>query len=600
MANETPVYVCEERTLNGKHGVLTCTLRVGTQAGRHVHEPAKMILKGTYLRERSRLHKFLDVFGFLGGALMILAIAWILWPQNTPNYIHVDASVAPAEIVTGAASTLTFRYENTSKSPLTDARVHFAYPAHFVVGDITTDQPEQTVTGNSIYLGEIPPGGYGFVHLAGTMFGDVGGEQIFTTEFAYQYGDKQTVDTKTIEHKFSPTRSSLALELHLPEHLVRGQTINGSITYANNGTITFPDLHIIPSWPDGFKLKTSSVSSKDGTWDVKGIEPGETGEVTFSGTFGKSEDAAFSFAPSFIFSDASYKQETLAATMTLLPSPITINLNTDADVLTPGGKLAATIILENQSDYSVHDVTVSIQGDSNVFSSSSAKTTITETIAPHTTQTVNLSLPVRSSLAKSSATTHPTGSVQAFVDFSFDAGGDTIASNAESDAITLPMTTPVSLSAFARYYAPSGDQLGRGPLPPIVGEGTSYWIFWNLTGTVNEITNAHIEAALPTNVTLTGRSSVSTGSALTLEDGSVVWNVGSLPATLSTGQVVGAAFEVKLTPTADQVGTMPILLNTTRLTATDGFTKALVGGSAKAVTTQTWNDATALPFATVE
>lgn len=600
MAQETPTYVCEDvPQKNGKDSVLVCTLRIGTQASRHLHEPARMILKGTYGKDRPRLHKLLDILGLLSIVGVFLLTAWILWPQKTPDFIRVDASVAPTEIVTGADSTLTFRYENTSKTELKNARVQLGYPAHFVVGDVTSDTGEP-LTPDVISLGTIPPGGYGYLHIRGTMFGDVGGKQTFATSFTYQYGQNDQEDTKTIEHTFSPARSSLALELHLPDHLVRSQTINGSIVYTNKGTLTFPNLMIVPAWPDGFKLKTTSLSTKNGTWDVKGIAPGETGEITFTGTFGKSEDAAFSFAPSFSFSDASYKQETLASTIGLLPSPLALSINPDADVLTPGAKLPTKVTLENQSDYSVHDVTITLSGDANVFSTQTAKTELKEAIPPRTTQTVDLMLPVRTSLSKSSATTHPTGKVQAYVDFSFDAGEDTIVSNTESDAVTLPMTTPVALSVFSRYYTEGGDQLGRGSLPPIVGEATTYWIFWNLTGTVNEITRVHIEAALPSNVTLTGRSSVSTGTALTLDDGSAVWDIDSLPATLSTGKIVGAAFEVKLTPTADQIGTTPMLINTTRLTATDGFTKSLVAGSAKAVTTQTWNDAIALPFATVE
>ena len=53
------------------------------------------------------------------------------------------------------------------------------------------------------------------------------------------------------------------------------------------------------------------------------------------------------------------------------------------------------------------------------------------------------------------------------------------------DAAELPVATEVAMQNSIRYYTEEGDQLGRGPLPPQVGETTKYWVFVQITNTTN-------------------------------------------------------------------------------------------------------------------
>lgn len=594
-----PEIICEPGQ-GTKRNLLYCTFAVGRQAGRHVHEPARMILKGTYFKDRSPLHKILDAVAALFVIATIGLIGFLVWPRSTPERIHVSSSVAPVEVITGGNSTLTFRYENQSQETLRDVRVNFEFPEHFLLKEIS-GETATAIGSQEFTLGDIPIDGYGFIHVNGTMFGDVGGEQIFQTTFAYTYSDDNKTDTKTSEHSFKPTKSTLVLNLELPKNLVSFQEVSGQITYTNTGDVTFPSLSIAPSWPKSFALLQSLPVLSSGKFNVKGVEPGETGIITFTGRLGTADDSTFIFGPSFVFGDQSYTQDQLSQIVGIIPSPLTITQTVHESTLTPGGQATIDLTLENVSAWPISNIQTAIKFDSSYLSTAKTIAPV-KTLAPGDKSTVTVELPIKANVARTaSSTSNIVITVQSSATFDFEIDGQKVSTNTTGNTTETKLTSPIAISAFGRYYAPSGDQLGRGPLPPLVGETTKYWIFWNISGTTNDLSNVQIEADLGPGVTLTGRQSVSVGSAVQQSGNSVTWSTGSIKPTLPTGStIIGIAFEVAVTPSASMVDTSPKLIGVTQITAHDEFTGATVARSASAVTTYLSNDPLAVPYGKVE
>jgi len=130
------------------------------------------------------------------------------------------------------------------------------------------------------------------------------------------------------------------------------------------------------------------------------------------------------------------------------------------------------------------------------------------------------------------------------------------------------------LDSLVRYYTQEGDQLGLGPLPPKVGGETTYWIFWSINNNLNDLSDVSVSATLPPNVFWTGKMSVTLGQ-LTYNSArrQVNWKVGEVGH--YTGEdwpKQGVAFEVVLTPTAEQVGSEAALLDQVKFFGEDKFT----------------------------
>lgn len=136
--------------------------------------------------------------------------------------------------------------------------------------------------------------------------------------------------------------------------------------------------------------------------------------------------------------------------------------------------------------------------------------------------------------------------------------------------VPIPIGTLLTLSAESRYYTQEGDQLGRGPLPPIVGQETKYWALITISNSTNNIRNLNFSAILPNHVSFTGRASVSHDGmpAYNETNRKITW---SLPQ-LNAHDTAGIYMELALTPSESQAGTSPKLLESISISAQDDFT----------------------------
>jgi hypothetical protein len=144
----------------------------------------------------------------------------------------------------------------------------------------------------------------------------------------------------------------------------------------------------------------------------------------------------------------------------------------------------------------------------------------------------------------------------------------------KSDTREDKFNSDLVLASAARYYTEEGDQLGIGHLPPAAGKTTKYWIFWSVDNNLNDVSGVSVSAALPPNVSWTGKISVSLGE-LNYDSvkRAVVWKVGDVlhyAGEISPKQ--GVAFEVALTPTADEIGSELTLLDKIKIYGKDNFT----------------------------
>ena len=139
-------------------------------------------------------------------------------------------------------------------------------------------------------------------------------------------------------------------------------------------------------------------------------------------------------------------------------------------------------------------------------------------------------------------------------------------------ANTLPpvtSTAELTVNNDIYYTSPQGDQLGIGPVPPIVGVPTSYWVFWKVKSNGN-FQNLVFSAYLPKGVELgSGRSPITGDFSYNPTARQVVWK---LPALESQNDNYNLGFEIQLTPTATQVGQVLPLLTKTRYYAEDTLT----------------------------
>ncbi|MBI2485312.1 hypothetical protein HYW18_04175 [Candidatus Uhrbacteria bacterium] len=553
----------------------------------------------------------LTLFGIVIGTLASAAFVIFFGPARIIDQVDFTASVAPTEIRSGSPSTLLMEWQNTSKEELRDANITFLYPDHFLVqnlyfGGIETDQ-------QTIRVGTIPPGGSGAVKIRGVMFGDVGGQQSFTTTLSGRYGKWNRRVQKSVTHDFVPGASALAISDTLPDTLVSGQDVEGVIMVANTSTIDFGAIAIRSRRTDfGFVAHDGDVRTRqeDGTvtWIIPSLKAASTRTLRVLGRApNRTEESVeqWGFEAAFTFENSTYAQGKTVHDFRLIPSPLSANLEADHTFLNPGTDFSAHVTFKNIGEETLENIVYILEARSPFFAARDGEGTVYDraknrwrveadlprTLEPGEEVSARVRLPVRLSIPASSVQTHErlTGTVQSGASFALRSSGISI--EVRSRELVLPITSPIALSSFGRYATAQGDQLGRGPLPPSVGEETRYWVFWNIAGTTNPIKNIVVEGTLPPYARFTGKQTISAGARVAKEGEYVRWKIPELAPNFAPGSPrAGAAFEIGVTPNEAHLGRPLSVLDEITLTGIDAVTGEIVRAFGARVTTNLPDD----------
>jgi len=134
----------------------------------------------------------------------------------------------------------------------------------------------------------------------------------------------------------------------------------------------------------------------------------------------------------------------------------------------------------------------------------------------------------------------------------------------------IKIISDLSVKAAIYFHSPQGDQLGIGPVPPIVGIPTTYWLIVKAVNNGNELKDFVFSAKLPDNVELNNEQSLLAGKfTYNKESRRLLWQIDSLA---PAGGDYIANFALVLTPSITQVGHNASLLSSVQFHAQDIFT----------------------------
>ncbi len=152
----------------------------------------------------------------------------------------------------------------------------------------------------------------------------------------------------------------------------------------------------------------------------------------------------------------------------------------------------------------------------------------------------------------------------------------------------MSLNSDASFKAEARYFDQDGAPLGSGPLPPKVGETTSYRVLWLITNGLHDLEDISVSTTLPSNVEWDDFSSADLGSVV-FDTGTrtVRWTVSNMP---NDVQTVRASFSLSITPTDEEVGEFIKLTTGSSLQARDGETGSAIERQNDELTTELETD----------
>ncbi len=536
-------------------------------------------------------------------------------PTFTGDAVSIDMN-APVSVTAAEEMSIVFAVENGEAVDLKNAELTMQFPSNFSVSAV---QPAAVnAAGNAWDIGTVSTNGREKITIQGSFIGTPGTAGVFTARLSYFPANFNAQFQATEEFTVLITESSLTVALDVPTKILSGKQASYSAIVTNNSSSTIYRPWLALTIPETISIISYDPAPDDADdlqWEIAELNPGSSYTVTWQGTTTGDEGVMRELAVRAGTYGSSGTAITLVeeSSIIFLANPqlaltLTVSGADDEYRASFGETLEYALQYQNGSDVRINDATIQIvidddkglldwEGLTDVHNGSVESGTITWTpdeiealaaIAPGDEGAIIFSIPVQDN------TTVSADSEQAYTIISSatarsesipDLDGDSL--EVSSNTVTVLMNTRLDLRVEGRYYSDEYIPVGEGPLPPVVGEQTTYQIYWYINNNINQVTDVTVRATLPDEAAWTGVSSRSAGD-LTYDSSSrtITWTINKIPS--GVGQTIAeleANFAVQIEPTAADVGTAMTLLEQTTITARDSVTGTNLKTNAGLITT---------------
>ncbi|MFH1947151.1 MAG: hypothetical protein ABIJ23_03290 [Candidatus Magasanikbacteria bacterium] len=521
--------------------------------------------------------------------LITASLCWYYYNPDVVDQIDLSLNSSSSRIISGDYVTYSIKYKNNSDEKLVDVMLFLNLPPGFIVDKIEPIEIYQEKN-HSFDLKELLKNEAGGIAISGWYYDTPHQETHVTTELIYRQEERKTKEVKMVNLIQIHRDSYLELVIEANDSILNAGTIPIQLKLINNGQQTIKGISLPLNLNTGLELsdfQTDQGEIKANHWLIDKIDPGE--EIILNAQL-KSQlstndtKADLIFTPEITVNDVVIKQNTTNKELSILHPRLELTAVWDNTAgLSPGEKITLNLNIKNQGDTTLNNLQIYLPipvglVNSDLLTSLNPGTWRDNTffidknslpnldiIKPGETKEVNLSIPISS---------YPQGSNDLLLSLFPRIKSEVTnlpGANFETSTETQPIKigTQLNLKAESRYYTAEGDQLGRGSLPPQVDKETKYWILLRLENTTSKVSDVNLTAILPDYITWTGKSSVSLGADVSFNSNSriISWSTNNL----NPHETAGIYFEVALTPTANQIGTTPVLVQNIQVTTQDDY-----------------------------
>ncbi|MEK7639865.1 MAG: hypothetical protein AAB424_01875 [Patescibacteria group bacterium] len=561
-------------------------------------------------RTTKRSKKLLITFIVIGILAAAAVAGYIIFGRGTKFSEQVALTAqAPVEVASGDDVAVTITVKNQERIDLRNAELTYTAPEGFT---FRTSTPAASNEFNNAWsLGTIKQGGGTTVTISGRLIGNQADVQKFSFMVTYTPSNFNTEFQKTSDVTVTINKSVLTLKPEVPVRLPPGRPVAIPVTLENVGSDTLEQVKLVVEYPEGFTFTSADPKPADSNtvWAFATIGAGKKVKVTITGvlTGNVGDTPEFKFRAGRDTATGFQAQAEASGIGTIVKAGLSLNTaitNPGAGtVISWGDTLNYVFTYKNESDSEMKDVSLTVEFNqknadgqdvaildldnrSDIQNGKLNGRTLTWTkkeipafavVAGGATKDVLLRVPMKSGPAIT-AQGDRNFVITTTARISVGSIADVNEKNVETQAAPLAtkVTTKLNVEPEGRYYTDEQIPVGTGPLPPQVGQVTTYRLSWALTNPTNEVSQVVAIATLPSNVTWLGKQTVTAGSAVAYDPVTreVSWRINRVPP--GTGSLFAgleATFDVSVTPAVTEVGQLIILLNQTVVTARDAFTE---------------------------
>jgi hypothetical protein len=532
---------------------------------------------------------------------LILSGVFLFFEQNTISGNNIAVAVqAPFTISGGEELSLQVAVTNKNTVAVESATLIVEYPP---------GTQEAGTTGKELFrarvpLGSIKPGEVLNTPIKAKIFGQENEEKTIAISMEYRVAGSNATFVKEADPlKITISSSPVVLSVEALKEVSSGQEVILTLSLASNSAVPLSNLLVRAEYPQGFDFSSADPKPVKGQnlWTIASVQPGGKEKLVIKGVMvgGSTEARTFNFSVGvpnerdhFNMASVLTKQST-EITLTDPFVGLTVLTNGSAErtvSVGQGNSITGSITFKNTLADSIYDgaITATLSGNglnasavtaSQGFYNSSANTITWDKssveglgeLAPGAQETVTFSI----NGANLNAVKTPE------ISYTVSVAGRRVSESRVPQALTniesrtIRFESATTLSSRGLYSI--GPFTNTGPMPPKAEMATQYTIVLNTKNGSNELADAIVTMTLPSYVTWS--NVVGSGDDITYNTGTreVLWRIG----TLGANSAKNAAFQVSFLPSVSQVGTVPTLVGTQNLRATDRFTGTVIRSTAE-------------------
>lgn len=562
---------------------------------------------------RSKNNSFFNKFllGSLGFFVMSLAVALFIFFGGV-NMISSDnleiKIIAPSSISSGEELAVGLSIVNANRTDIEDVSLYIEYPDGSESVLDGADLTREKINLNTIGKGETKD-----YTVRSVLFGEKDSIKVFTFRLDYKVKGSNAVFSKERKFELLIGSSPILLKVAYPTAVNSGQELNIIVDVTSNSAVLMRNVLVKVEYPYGFTYKESNIKPirDNSIWNVGDLKAGDKKTLTIKGSIlGQNlEDR------SFRFSAGTESVETPKDfDMTLVAELITIGIRKSffdlvvnslrGEVGTVGETIPVTVNWTNTLTDKILDAKVQVKISGNIVDRNKVyagengfyksvenliiwdknSTEKLSSIFPGDSGNVSFSVASLSNSAQVRSIKNPFINLK--VTMTGERSGSDIETVTSEEDIMIKIASLVEVSAKA--YRSIGPFSNTGPVPPKADKESTYTITWTLTNTTNNLKDTVVFTTLPNGVVWKSETSPTNENVIYNPDTRIVsWEVGNV--TAGAGYAYSpktASFKVGITPSLNQVGTIPFLTGAVDSEAMDMHTERLIKVSGQAASTR--------------
>ncbi len=542
-----------------------------------------------------------------------MSLIFLFKGANIVSADNIDISVS-GPLSTGAGDEFPFDIQiynkNNIKLEVVDLNVEF--PSGTV-------NPDDTSTEYKRYqqiLPDIEPGAYAQKTIRTILYGEENSKKTIMIKVEYRIKGSNALYYKEKPYEVIISAAPVSMTVTSFKEIQSNQEFEVTVQVSSNSQQVLKNMMLHAYYPFGFTFTSSDVKplTDNATWRLGDLKPQEKKTIKFKGKIEGQDDEErvfrFSTGLQSAKSDKVIGTEFVSSNQSLrikkpfLTTKLTLNDSEgNGDYVAQYDQpVTAEIEWFNNLPTSVSDAEIRVKFSGMVFDKNSVdpdeglfKSADNEII--WNTQTTKA---LRSIGAGESgrvifkftprskgAQTNPTMTADVSIK------GRRVSEENVPENLTSNTVRNIKIASSAGLGAvivrSTGPFQNSGPIPPKAEQATTYTVIWTINNTSSGIADAVVTSKLPPYVKWVGRISPETEDIkYDTKDGSIVWNVGDVPAYTGFGAARReVAFQISFEPSVSQVGKNTLsLVENAAFKAIDIFTGTTLYSSRSELTTR--------------